>query len=211
MSQPPDPFASAGQETRAGAHPIEVESYRRLRAAVDTSHLPPLTRAVIERMVHASADLDYVDDVVSSEDDLRAGVAALRAGAPLVADVAMVAAGVARAATSRVGDPTTARRAAADGSTRSAAGLRLALEECGPGAVVVVGCAPTALLALIADPQPAPALVIGLPVGFVDAVESKAALRESGLPQLSNRGPKGGSAVAAAACNALIRCAEEAP
>lgn len=209
MSRPGEQTATERTPGRAGAHPIEVESYRRLRAAVDTGHLPPLTRTVVERMVHASADLDYVGDVVAREADLRAGVDALRAGAPILTDVQMVAAGLTRPAACRVGESATRRRADELGTTRSAAALRLGLEECGPGAVVVVGCAPTALFELVADPSPAPALVIGLPVGFVDAVESKLALRATDLPQLSNRGPKGGSAVAAAACNALVHCAKE--
>ena len=81
--------------------------------------------------------------------------------------------------------------------------MRIALDRVGPGAVWVVGCAPTALFELIAV-DAAPALVVGLPVGFVGAAESKAALRASGLPGLSNIGEKGGSAVAAAALNALL-------
>ncbi len=92
--------------------------------------------------------------------------------------------------------------------TRSAAALRLAAERAGPGALYVIGCAPTALFELLVlaaeQPELAPALVIGLPVGFVGAAESKAALRESGLPAVSNVSSKGGSAVAAAALNALI-------
>ncbi|MEV1147583.1 precorrin-8X methylmutase, partial [Micromonospora sp. NPDC049799] len=75
-------------------HPIEVESYRILRSRVDLTHLPPLTRVVTERVVHASADLDYVTDLVCDEAALAAGLAALRAGAPVVTDVAMVAAGI---------------------------------------------------------------------------------------------------------------------
>ncbi|MET8094819.1 precorrin-8X methylmutase, partial [Micromonospora sp. NPDC005220] len=78
-------------------HPIEVESYRILRERVDLSHLPPLSRAVTERVVHASADLAYVDDLVCDEAALESGLTALRAGAPVVTDVAMVAAGITRA------------------------------------------------------------------------------------------------------------------
>jgi precorrin-8X/cobalt-precorrin-8 methylmutase len=89
------------------------------------------------------------------------------------------------------------------GLTRSAAAIRLARDRVGPGAVWVVGCAPTALVELI-EADVAPSLVIGLPVGFVGAAESKAALRASGLPAVSNRSEKGGSAVAAAAVNALL-------
>jgi precorrin-8X/cobalt-precorrin-8 methylmutase len=180
-------------------HPIEQESFAILRSRVDLSGLPPLSRAVVERVVHASADLGYVEDLVLDEDALRRGHAALRAGAPVVADVQMVAAGItARAAVCRVGE---AR--AVDGLTRSAVAVRMAFAEVGPGAVWVVGCAPTALFELI-ELRVDPALVIGLPVGFVGAAESKAALRDSGLPQVSNVSEKGGSAVASAALNALL-------
>ncbi|MDM4718974.1 precorrin-8X methylmutase [Micromonospora sp. WMMA1363] len=185
-------------------HPIEVESYRILRERVDLGHLPPLTRTVTERVVHASADLDYVTDLVCDEAALTEGLAALRAGAPVVADVAMVAAGITgRDAVCPVAEPGTAERARRAGVTRSAAAVRVALDRVGSGAVWVVGCAPTALVELISlDARPA--LVIGLPVGFVGAAESKAALRASGLPGVSNQGEKGGSAVAAAALNALL-------
>jgi precorrin isomerase len=184
---------------RGAVHPIEQESYAILRARVDLSPLPPLTRAVTERVVHASADLGYVQDLVTDEAALVAGQSALLSGAPVVADVEMVAAGITvpdvvcriRSATAR------------DGVTRSAAAVRDAFAEVGPGAVWVVGCAPTALVELLRL-DVAPALVIGLPVGFVGAAESKAALRDSGLPSVSNVSEKGGSAVAAAALNALL-------
>ncbi|WBB68189.1 precorrin-8X methylmutase [Micromonospora sp. WMMD812] len=191
-------------------HPIEQLSYRILRSRVDLSHLPPLTRAVTERVVHASADLDYVTDLVCDEVALEAGVAAVRGGAPLVTDVAMVAAGITgREAVCPVGEPAAADLARSAGITRSAAAVRIALDRVGPGAVWVVGCAPTALTELITlDARPA--LVVGLPVGFVGAAESKAALRDSGLPAVSNRGEKGGSAVAAAAVNALLYWEEQA-
>ncbi|MFG1656095.1 precorrin-8X methylmutase [Micromonospora chersina] len=187
-------------------HPIEAESYRILRDRVDLSHLPPLTRAVTERVVHASADLDYVTDLVCDEAALAAGLAALRAGAPVVTDVWMVAAGITRPGREivcPVAEPAAADLGRAAGITRSAAAVRIAHDRVGPGAVWVVGCAPTALVELIGL-DAAPALVVGLPVGFVGAAESKAALRASGLPAVSNVGEKGGSAVAAAALNALL-------
>lgn len=178
---------------------IERESYEILRSRVDTGRLPPLTRAVVERVVHASADLDYVTDLACEEVDLVRGAAALRSGAPVVADVEMVAAGItAHDVVCRIRD---AR--AGEGVTRSAAAVRLAYGDVGPGAVWVVGNAPTALTEILALGV-RPALVVGLPVGFVGAVESKRDLRASGLPAVSNRGEKGGSAVAAAALNALL-------
>ena len=193
-------------------HPIEAESYRILRARVDLSHLPALTRAVTERVVHASADLEYADTLVADEDALRAGRAALLAGAPVVCDTRMVAGGITRReATVPLLDPRTADLAASEGITRTAAAMRLAAAETGPGAVWVVGNAPTALFELLERPPRDPALIVGLPVGFVGAAEAKAALAASGLPFVANRGEKGGSAVAAAAVNALLYFDDAAP
>jgi precorrin-8X/cobalt-precorrin-8 methylmutase len=190
-------------------HPIEAESYRILRELVDLSALGPLSRAVAERIIHASADLDYAHNLVLNETVLRSGLEALRRGAPVVADVGMVAAGIgAREALCFVSDPR-ARGLARDlGITRSAAGFRVAAKVVGSGAVWVVGNAPTALFELL-ELEVEPALVVGLPVGFVGAAESKERLIESGLPAVANRGPKGGSAVAAAALNALLYFEED--
>lgn len=183
---------------------IERESYAIMRSRVDTSRLQPLHRAVVERVVHASADVEYVTDLVCAEPELAAGLAALDRGAPVVADSEMVAAGItAREVICRIRDPRVPALASERGCTRSAAAIGLAYKEVGPGAVWVVGNAPTALAAIL-ELDVAPALVVGLPVGFVGAVESKHALRASGLPAVSNRSEKGGSAVAAAAVNALL-------
>jgi precorrin-8X/cobalt-precorrin-8 methylmutase len=175
-----------------------------LRSRADTSALSPWTRAVAERVAHASADLGYLSDLVCDEQALTAGARVLRSGAAVVADSEMVAAGVtSREVICRVRDPRAAALAKGAGITRSAAGIRVAFGEAGPGAVWVIGTAPTALLEVVSL-DVSPALVIGLPVGFVGAVEAKRALRASGLPALSNRSEKGGAAVAAAALNALL-------
>jgi precorrin-8X/cobalt-precorrin-8 methylmutase len=185
-------------------HPIEMESYRILRGMVDLSHLELLSRAVAERVIHASADLDYAESLLLNEAALENGISALRRGKPVVTDVGMVAAGITgRQTLCLVSDPRAQALSEQLGITRSAAGFRVATEEVGKGAVWVVGNAPTALFELLAL-DAAPSLVIGLPVGFVGAAESKSALVASGLPAVANRGPKGGSAVAAAALNALI-------
>ena len=190
-------------------HTIEAESYRILRGLVDLSHLGRLSRAVAERVIHASADLDYAHSLVLDEAALRGGLEALRRGAPVVTDVGMVAAGITgRETLCFVSDPRARELSEKLGATRSAAGFRLAAREVGAGAVWVVGNAPTALLELL-ELDVSPALVIGLPVGFVGAAESKDALIDSDLPGVANRGPKGGSAVAAAAVNALIYHEEE--
>ena len=185
-------------------HPIESESYRILRGLADFSRFGPLGRAVAERVVHASADLEYAESLVLDEAALKKGLEALRHGAFIVTDVHMVAAGItAYEASCYVSDPRARSLSDKLGITRSAAGFRLAAGEIGPGAVWVVGNAPTALLELLGSSVD-PALVVGLPVGFVGATESKEELLRSGLPTIANRGPKGGSAVAAAALNALI-------
>ena len=190
--------------SREVIHQIETESYAILRSHLDTSNLPYWTRAVMERVIHASADLEYANDLICVEDDLGRGAAALREGAPIVADVQMVAAGItSRTVTCLVHEAETADLARQMGLTRSAAAIHRAFDKVGSGAIWVVGCAPTALFEIIRL-NVAPALVIGLPVGFVGAEESKALLRESGLPQVSNVSMKGGSAVAAAALNALL-------
>jgi precorrin-8X/cobalt-precorrin-8 methylmutase len=185
-------------------HPIETESYRILRELVDLSDLGPLSRAVAERIIHASADLEYAESLVLNETDLRGGLEALRRGAPVVADVGMVAAGITtREALCFISDPRTRELSESLAMTLSAAGFRVAAEEMGSGAVWVVGNAPTALFELL-ELDVEPALVVGLPVGFVGAAESKEKLVESGLLAVTNRGPKGGSAVAAAALNSLL-------
>lgn len=185
-------------------HPIEAESYRILAARVDLSAFGPVGAAVVARVIHASADLEYATTMVVDEAAAEAGVAALRAGAPVVADVEMVRHGVTGV------DACCFLPATATGTTRSAAGMVATAEAHPEGAVVVVGCAPTALdevVRLHAAGRFSPALVIGIPVGFVGAAESKARLRASGLPAITNVGEKGGSAVAVAALNALVRLA----
>ncbi|MGE0297669.1 precorrin-8X methylmutase [Pseudonocardia sp.] len=190
---------------RAGAHPIEVESYAILRARLDVSDLPPLCRAVVERIVHTTADASWAGELVCDEAALRAGQAALRAGAPLVTDVRMVAAGI--TAYPSVVALDLAAGPPAPGDTRSAAGIREAVRRHPVGAVWAIGNAPTALAALVeaaaAGLVTAP-LVVGLPVGFVGAVGAKAALRASRLGAVSSRTERGGAAVAAAAVNALL-------
>ncbi len=186
-------------------HPIEAESYRILAERVDLSAFGPLGAAVVARVIHASADLSYAETMVVDEAALEAGMAALVAGAPVVVDVEMVRHGI-TGVEARCFLPDTA----AAGTTRSAAGMALAADTHPEGAIVVVGCAPTALdevVRLHGAGRVSPALVIGLPVGFVGAAESKERLRASGLPAVTNVGEKGGSAVAAAALNALVRLA----
>lgn len=193
----------------ADVHPAEAEAYRILRSRINLSHLPPLTRAVTERVIHASADFDYAADLVCDERTLTAAVAALAAGAPVVADGPMVAAGLAgHEVICRAGDSLTARLARVTGIPPAAAAVRLAFSETGPGAVWVVGTAPTALEEIIGRGIE-PALVIGMPAGLAGVAEVKQLLRASGLPSLSNVSEKGGAAVAAAATEALLDVTRE--
>lgn len=185
-------------------HPIELESYRILRDRISLDHLPPVDRAVVERIIHASADLDYAATLVFDEGAAEAALAALEQGAPVIADVEMVRSGI-----TGVAAHCYLAEARADGDvTRSAAAMRLAAERHPDGAVVVVGCAPTALVEaveLVRAGAFRPAAIIGLPVGFVGAAESKELTRSCATPSITNVGEKGGSAVAAAAVNALVR------
>ncbi len=190
-------------------HPIEAQSMRIVGDRVDLSPLGPGARAVIERVIHASADLEYAQTMVVGEEAVAAGVRALRAGAAVVTDVEMVRHGL-------LGGAGRCYLGEAPGSptlTRSAEGIRIAASHHPNGAIVVVGCAPTALAEVVHLARAGrfgPALVIGLPVGFVGAAEAKAALRASGLAAITNIGAKGGSAVAAAAFNAMAKMARMA-
>ena len=200
----------------ADVHPVDAEAYRALRSRIDLSHLPPLTRAVIERVIHVSADFDYAADLVCDERALAGAVAALAAGAAVVADGPMVAAGLAghearppeAQVICRTGDALTARLARVTGIPLAAAAVRLAFSETGPGAVWVVGTTPIALEEIIGRGVE-PALVIGMPAGLAGVAEAKQQLRASGLPSLSNISAKGGAAVAAAAAEALLDVTRE--
>jgi len=190
-------------------HPIEQESYRILAGRVDLGDLAAGPRAVVERVIHASADPELGRSMVVPEEAVDAGIAALRAGAPAVVDVEMVRAGITGYRT----DCLLAGAVAGPGGypTRSAMGVRAAAARYPDGAVWVIGCAPTALAELVAQAASGlvrPALIIGLPVGFVGAAEAKQAARGTDLAVISNVGEKGGSAVAAAAFNAVLRLSQ---
>jgi len=192
----------------SGIHPIEAESYRRLATRIDLSHLTPGPRAIVERVIHATADLDFAESLRLTDGAVDAGVAALRRACPVVVDVEMVAAGI--AGTGGTCFLSEARAAGApSGLTLSARAMELAVRAHPDGALFVIGCAPTALerlLDLVEAGAVRPALVVGVPVGFVGAAESKERLRSIvALPSISNVGERGGSAVAAAIVNALAR------
>ncbi|MFP5320856.1 MAG: precorrin-8X methylmutase [Acidimicrobiia bacterium] len=193
--------------TGPAIHPIEVESYRILAERVDLSAWPEGARDVVARIVHSTADLSFVDTTRIGTHAVDAAVAALAAGNPVVVDAAMVAAGTPRVPTTCLLDEVPV---APEGSTRSAAAIELAARRHPDGAVWVVGNAPTALFAVLDLHERGllrPAAVIGVPVGFVGAAESKAALWDGPLAPVSITclGERGGSPVAAGALNALWR------
>jgi precorrin-8X/cobalt-precorrin-8 methylmutase len=185
--------------------PSAEESYRILRSRIDLSRLPKFSRDVVERVIHATADFDYFTDLMCEEDWLAEGVAALAAGAPVVADSAMVAAGITGSpVVCKINEPLTQRLARTAMITRSAAAVRLAFGEVGPGAVWVVGGGATALAEILSR-RVEPGFVVGFPVGLLGTAEAKDALRASRLASVSNVSEKGGPAVAVAAFSALLR------
>jgi precorrin-8X/cobalt-precorrin-8 methylmutase len=189
----------------------EAESYRVLRSRIDLSGLPPLTGAVTEAVLCATADFDYVTDLVCDEAALAAGVAALAADAPVVTDSTAVAAGITECPViCKAAEPLAVRLARTTGISMPAAGARLGFGESGPGAVWAISSAADALEEILRRAVE-PALVIGVPAGFVGAAAAKDALRASGLPALSNVSEKGGPVVAAAALGALLRAARGEP
>ena len=174
-------------------HPIEVESYRRLEARVDLTHLPPGTRAIVARVIHATADVGFAGSLEMTEESVAGGAAALANGAAVIADVEMVRAGIGGGtAVCYLGRAREAAERRRQGQTLSALAVELAAEEHPDGAIFVIGCAPTALeqlLDLVEAGAVRPALVVGVPVGFVGAAESKDRLRRTaGIPSISNVG-----------------------
>ena len=198
---------------RDGAE-IYRRSFAMIRAEADLSAVPPDVEAVVVRMIHACGMTDLVRDIAFSPDVAAAGRAALRAGAPIITDAMMVAHGVTRSRLPAANDvlctlhdPDVARLAEDLGTTRSAAAMELWRPRM-DGAVVAIGNAPTSLfrlLEMLDDGAPKPAAIVGIPVGFVGAAESKAALADDprGVPWITVHGRRGGSAIVAAALNAL--------
>ncbi|KGH47947.1 MULTISPECIES: precorrin-8X methylmutase [Modestobacter] len=196
---------------------IYRQSFATIRAEADLSGLPEDVAQVAVRMIHACGQVDLVADVAFSPDVVLAGRKALESGAPVLCDAQMVASGVTRKrlpafneVVCTLNDPRTPDLAREMGTTRTAAAMHLWGDRL-DGAVVAIGNAPTALfhlLEMVRDGAPRPAAVIGIPVGFIGAVESKEALAASDLEFLAVRGRRGGSAITAAAVNAIASTAE---
>jgi len=199
-----------------------AEIYRRsfaiIRSEADLARFDAEEERVAVRIIHACGMVDIVGDIAFAPGAVRAGIAALEAGAPILCDAKMVSNGVTKARLPRgndvictLDDPAVPELAARMGNTRTAAAMELWRDRLG-GAIVAIGNAPTALfrlLEMLDAGAPMPACVIGMPVGFVGAAESKDALIADGrVPYLAVRGRKGGSAMTAAAINALASAKE---
>lgn len=193
---------------------ITAESFAIIRREAALGHLPEPLHPVAQRMIHASGMVDLAADIAGDARFPEAAEAALKAGAPVLCDCAMVKAGIVSRHLAgnpvlvTLADPRVLEIAARLGTTRSAAAVELWREHLG-GAVVVIGNAPTALFRLIElleEGAPRPAAIVATPVGFVGAAESKARLAESGfgIPHVTVHGRRGGSAIASAALNAVI-------
>ena len=212
----PSPAATASPGDR-----ILAESLAVIERELGPHPADPAERAVVRRMIHASADFDYATTVRFGPGAIAAAIAALRRGAPIVADVEMLRAGIRRdlaeplgvVAHCAIADPDGA--ALAEGLTRAAAAIRRAAARVGDGAVVAIGNAPTALaeaLRRIEEHGWRPACVVGIPVGFVGVAEAKQRLVAQGrVPWITSPGRKGGTAVTAAAMNALLELAGRGP
>jgi precorrin-8X/cobalt-precorrin-8 methylmutase len=194
---------------------IYRESFAVIRREAKLEHLPPDIADVAVRLIHACGMTDIVDDLAFTADVVQIARARLADGAPILCDSAMVAAGIVRArllakndVVCTLTDPRVPELAKSCGTTRSAAAVDLWADRL-DGAVVAIGNAPTALFHLLERLQqlgPQPAAIFAFPVGFVGATESKQALIDAPLPvpYLTLKGRRGGSALAAAAVNALL-------
>ena len=188
---------------------IEQRSFDIIDAKLAVKGFNSKEYSVIRRIVHATADFDFADSMRLHPDAIETGIAAILAGKPVICDARMVQAGLTRLGDRvlcAIDDETVKIKAKNTGNTRAATAMEYLAEHC-EGAIIAIGNAPTALfkvLEMAKAGQIKPALVVGLPVGFVGAAESKQALLESDVCYITNVGPRGGSPVAASAVNALV-------
>lgn len=193
---------------------IEKRSFAIITELLGDRKLDPENELVIKRVIHTSADFDYADNLVFSEHAVQKGIEALRGGCDIVTDTQMAKAGINKAIVGKLGgevhcfmsDPDVAAEAKERGITRAIVSMERAAKLSKP-CVFAIGNAPTALVSLYEQIQGGtlhPALIIGVPVGFVNVVESKEMILSTKVPYIVARGRKGGSNVAAAICNALL-------
>lgn len=193
---------------------IEKRSFEIITELLGDRRLDPENELVIKRVIHTSADFDYADNLVFSPHAVSKGIEALRAGCDIVTDTQMAKAGINKTILGSLGgevhcfmsDPDVAQEAKERGVTRAIVSMERAASLPKP-CIYAIGNAPTALISLyerIKAGKVKPALIIGVPVGFVNVVESKELILGTDLPYIVARGRKGGSNVAAAICNALL-------
>lgn len=193
---------------------IEKRSFEIISELLGSTKLDPENELVIKRVIHTTADFEYVDSLVFSSHAVKAGIEALRGGCDIVTDTQMGKAGINKTILGKLGgqvhcfmsDPDVAAEAKERGITRAIVSMERAANLDKP-CIFAIGNAPTALISLhelIQTGKLNPALVIGVPVGFVNVVESKEMIIASAVPHIVARGRKGGSNVAAAICNAML-------
>ena len=196
--------------------PMEIEnkSMEIISGILGDRGLDPENEAVIKRVIHATADYEFADNLYFSKHAVSLGIEALRKGCDIVTDTQMAKAGINKSILSKLGgtvhcfmsDPDVAEEAKARGVTRAIISMERS-RNLGNSCIYAIGNAPTALFALkkmIDAREISPALVIAVPVGFVNVVESKELIMAADVPNITARGRKGGSTVAAAVCNALL-------
>lgn len=194
---------------------IEARSFEIITSLLGERQPPAETADIVKRVIHTTADFDYADNLKFSPGAVARGLEALSGGCDVVTDTQMAKAGINKSILASLGgevhcfisDPDVAAEAKERGVTRSAVCMEKAARNLTKPCIFAIGNAPTALMRLreLCDAgECAPALVIGVPVGFVNVVESKELILASGLPYIVAKGRKGGSNVAAAICNALL-------
>ena len=198
---------------------IVEESFEIIEKLVNLDAVPALHRPVIQRAIHATGDTEYAYNLIFHPDAVKAGIRALRNGKNIVTDVNMVKAGISKSPVEKFGGKILCKIDAADvvddakrtGKTRAITAVQHSIPDMKDG-IMVIGNAPTALfelIGLIKNGLAQPALVIGIPVGFVGAAEAKHALKEISTPYITNSNRKGGSAVAVSIANAIIKLAKD--
>lgn len=201
---------------------IIKESYTtidRLLEIIGTEDVPTINLPIIKRIIHTTGDPEYGKNFVISKGAVEAGVAAIQNGKPIVTDVNMVKAGISKkllqsfggATVCKIADEAVALKAAKNNQTRAIAAIDESILEI-DGGIIAIGNAPSALfhlVDLIKSNKVLPGLIIGVPVGFVGAAESKEALRRTNVPYITNVGRKGGSTIAVTIVNALLNMAKD--
>ena len=193
---------------------IEKRSFEIITELLGEKRFDPENEPVIKRAIHTTADFDYADNLVSSPHAVQKGIEALRGGCDIITDTQMTKAGINKTILGKLGgevhcfmsDEDVAREAKARGVTRAIVSMERAAKV-GKPCIFAIGNAPTALICireLIDAGKLNPALIVGVPVGFVNVVESKELILELDTPHIVARGRKGGSNVAAAICNAML-------